>query len=118
MLIDKYKKCIITGIDDENLLIASHIKPWVLSDNQERLNVDNGLLLSPLYDKLFDLGFISFDENMHILISSSLSKHNISKMSIDTRKAYIENPSQYLENKMKYHRDNIFKKYKFKIRVF
>ena len=53
-LLKSLKKCPITQIDEKRLLIASHIKPWIHSNNEERLNPNNGFLLSPLYDKLFD----------------------------------------------------------------
>ena len=47
----------------EAVLIASHIKPWKDSDENERLDIDNGLLLCPNHDKAFDRGYISFDDN-------------------------------------------------------
>jgi len=56
------KKCRVTGVVEKNMLIASHIKPWKLSSNIERLDGNNGLLLSPHIDKLFDLGWISFSD--------------------------------------------------------
>lgn len=60
-LIEKYDgKCVVTGIDLTKLLIASHIKPWRISDNKERLSSENGLLLSANLDKLFDSGLITF----------------------------------------------------------
>lgn len=55
-LIQELGKCPITQINEKRLLIASHIKPWVHSNSKERINSKNGLLLSPLYDKLFDKG--------------------------------------------------------------
>ena len=58
---EKYSgSCIITGLDHPKLLVASHIKPWAVSTNAERLSVDNGLLLSATYDRLFDCGLITF----------------------------------------------------------
>ena len=59
-LLEKYDgRCIISGIDLPKLLVASHIKPWAVSSNDERLSVDNGLLLSATYDRLFDCGLIT-----------------------------------------------------------
>lgn len=55
--------CRVTGISDQRFLIASHIKPWRLSDDQEKLDGCNGLLLSPHIDRLFDLGYISFEDD-------------------------------------------------------
>lgn len=66
-VIEIEKKCRVTGISDVDFLIASHIKPWQPSDNQERLDGNNGLLLAPHVDKLFDRGWISFSDAGSIL---------------------------------------------------
>jgi hypothetical protein len=65
--------CAVTGCSIRDLLRASHIKPWCESDNKERLDPDNGLLLVANIDILFDKGFISFDDNGRMLISSKLT---------------------------------------------
>lgn len=65
-------KCAITGA--AQFITASHIKPWSVADNSERLDPFNGLALSPVFDKAFDLGFISFDDEGKILISKRLAK--------------------------------------------
>lgn len=59
---DVGKVCPITQIDNSRLLTAGHIKPWSHSSNEEKLNPKNGILLSPLFDKLFDMrvGLITF----------------------------------------------------------
>lgn len=62
------KNCRITGTSDIAFLIASHIKPWRKSNDTEKLDGNNGLLLSPHVDKLFDKGFISFTDNGEVLI--------------------------------------------------
>lgn len=72
-IIDYWECCAITGFDDSHLLVASHIKPWKDATNEERLDEYNGLLLLPNYDKLFDSGYISFDQDGKIVISSKLS---------------------------------------------
>lgn len=56
-------KCRLSGVDDQSFLVASHIKPWKDSDNTERLSGDNGLMLAPHVDKLFDRGWLSFEGN-------------------------------------------------------
>lgn len=109
-LINKYNKCIITGIADRRLLLASHIKPWRSANNIERLSEENGLLLSPLYDKLFDIGLITFDQNMKVIISPQVNKNDISKLSLDTDFSYIKSPSNDLKINMEYHRDIIFRR--------
>ena len=61
-LIDLWGRCSVTGYNEPSLLIASHIKPWRGSSNEERLDRYNGLLLQPNLDKAFDTGLISFSE--------------------------------------------------------
>ena len=71
-LLEKYNStCIITSVSVKRLLIASHIKPWAVSDNEERLSDENGLLLSPTYDKLFDYGLITFTNLGRLLFHRS-----------------------------------------------
>lgn len=72
-LISKWGRCMVTGCDCLEVLRASHIKPWRDSDNIERLDVFNGLLLSANMDALFDSGLITFDEHGTMQVSSSLS---------------------------------------------
>ena len=69
--------CPFTGISDIPLLRASHIKPWRHSTDYERLDAKNGLTLSPMYDVLFDGGFISFDRSGALLVSSHLSSETV-----------------------------------------
>ena len=65
-------RCRVTGVSDERLLIASHIKPWCKSNDLEKLDGNNGLLLSPHVDRLFDRGIISFSDDGHVLVSKTL----------------------------------------------
>ena len=109
-IIDKYQKCIITGISDQRLLLASHIKPWRSADNSERISSENGLLLSPLYDKLFDKGLITFRENGTIVVSESLSSDDINLISIDRQTVYLRDMSYERKKNMQYHNDMIFVK--------
>ena len=62
-------------IPDERLLIASHIKPWAASSLTEKVDPYNGYMLSPLYDKLFDRGFITFTESRHVILSDFISPY-------------------------------------------
>lgn len=67
-------RCCVTGIRHTALLVAGHIKPWKDSDPQtERTNPSNGLCLSPLYDKAFDVGLMTVDGDHRIVFSSSVS---------------------------------------------
>lgn len=65
-------KCALTGLQNPNMLVASHIHAWSLADNEERLDTDNGLLLAAHIDRLFDSGLISFSQNGDLLISEKL----------------------------------------------
>lgn len=74
LLIQHWGGCSVTGVDFLPILRASHIKPWSVSSNEERLDPENGLLLTPNLDVAFDRGFISFSDDGKILISSELSE--------------------------------------------
>ncbi len=71
-LIGYWDQCALTGFKDVRFLVASHIKPWRVSDNTEKLDPFNGLLLLPNLDKVFDLGFITFSNSGNIIISKHL----------------------------------------------
>lgn len=108
-LIRKHKgKCCLCGVTYKPLLVASHIKPWAKSNNFEKLDLENGLLLCPAHDKLFDSGLISFDEKGNIMISSELSKTNRIFLNVDEKMNIdisIDN-AKYIS----YHREKIFKR--------
>lgn len=69
-------RCALTGLQNINLMVASHINAWALSDNVERLDVENGLLLAAHIDRLFDQELISFSERGTLKISPMLSKED------------------------------------------
>lgn len=107
-LISKYSNCIISGISDDRLLVASHIKPWTVSTNQERLDTENGLLLSSLYDKMFDIGLITFENSGKIQISSSVKESDRQKFGLDPNICYDLKITDSLKEHLEYHRDIIF----------
>ena len=77
-IIEKWKgQCPITGISIKSILISSHIVPWSESNDVERLDVDNGILLSPNFDSLFDKHLISFNDDGTVIISKSISLSHI-----------------------------------------
>jgi putative restriction endonuclease len=80
------KRCRITGVENPVHLIASHCKPWRDSNNEERLNGENGLLLTPTIDHLFDRGFISFEDKGTLIISPVAHRPSLQRMGIDTDK--------------------------------
>jgi hypothetical protein len=104
-------KCAVTASALIDILIASHIKPWKVSNNKERLDPYNGLLLSPTYDKLFDTGYISFNVDGTIIISELLSDAQIEVLHVTKSDRLIKKPNHELNNYLKYHRKNILKKH-------
>lgn len=75
--------CSVTGINQPQILKASHIKPFNQSNDYEKYDVENGLLLSPNLDSLFDLHLISFDENGIILLTNSISNETYKTLGIN-----------------------------------
>lgn len=107
--------CAISGIDIPDLLLASHIVPWADSP-QERLNPENGICLSALYDRAFDKGLIGIKENYEVILSQELKQKSDNAyfrshfMPIEGLKLHL--PQKYLPRKefLQYHLDKVFKK--------
>lgn len=76
-------RCRMTGVYDKRLLVASHIKPWRDSNNEERLDGSNGLLLSPHVDKLFDKGWISFSDKGDVLCTDQNIRKTMEQWSLN-----------------------------------
>lgn len=110
LIIEKYGRCIITGINDERVLIASHIKPWVSSNNSERINRENGLLLTPTFDKLFDRGFISFRDTGLIMLSNHFSDDNFMRTGLKGGEKFNLQITTEMKSFMEFHRDVVFMK--------
>jgi hypothetical protein len=101
------QRCRLTGVSDLEFLIASHIKPWKDCDNRERLDGDNGLMLAPHVDRLFDRGWISFEDNGDILVTDS-AKAVISVWGLSG----INNAGKFTKDQqvfLRYHRTHVFK---------
>ncbi|WP_052750271.1 HNH endonuclease [Arsukibacterium sp. MJ3] len=81
-------RCCLSDVDDmqPSILIASHIKPWKLSNGREKADKFNGLLLAPHYDKLFDKGFISFSDAGLLMLSEKVPDNLIQKWGLDRKK--------------------------------
>ncbi|SFD20795.1 HNH endonuclease [Ruminococcus albus] len=106
-LLQKFDNCCICGANLKDCLIASHIKPWRDSSPEEKTDVNNGLLLCPNHDKLFDLGYISFDNEGKILISNQLDEKNQMWLNVlPTMKIEITDENMFY---LTYHREHIFK---------
>lgn len=78
-------ECRVSHVRNPEYLIASHIKPWRHSDNDERLDGENGLLLCPNVDLLFDRGLISFEDNGDLILSPVADRIDLPKLGIDLR---------------------------------
>ena len=102
--------CRITRVERMEHLIASHIQPWRDSSNEGRLDRENGLLLTPTVDHLFDKGFISFENAGQLIVSPVADPVSLKRMGIDrdTRAnvgAFSEGQRRYLE----FHRENVLR---------
>jgi predicted restriction endonuclease len=110
-VIEEMGECLVTRVNDERMLIASHIKPWaVCENNEEQIDKYNGLLLTPTYDRLFDQGFITFSNNGIMSISPYLSPLNVKRLAIIPEKQYNLQENKRRSFYLDYHRNNVFKK--------
>ena len=100
-------KCAVTNFNKLDILIASHIIPWSKATDQERLDVNNGLLLSPTYDALFDKHLITFDSKGKIQLSDQIELSAYQKIGI-TGKEQINDLSMYNVQYLERH-NQIFK---------
>ncbi|CAI2766319.1 HNH endonuclease [Flavobacterium collinsii] len=116
MVLSNYNnKCSITGIDIPELLFASHIIPW--SKNEEhRLNPENGICFSALYDKAFDKGLIGINTNHEIIFSDSIKKKKDTEFfnryfaSIENQQIIVAQKYSPRKEFLEYHLDTIFNK--------
>jgi len=102
-------KCRLCQLAIKRLLVASHIKPWAACKDhpKDRINPANGLLLCCAHDALFDKGYISFDENGSIMISSLLNDEARKQLNVSTNMDItIKDGNNYF---LEYHRKKIFK---------
>lgn len=76
------RACRLTGVDKPIHLVASHTKPWRDCTNSERLDPENGFMLTPTVDHLFDKGFISFENNGELIISPVAHVESLKRMKI------------------------------------
>jgi hypothetical protein len=91
-------RCPLTGITDPALLRASHIVPWSECNDEQRLDVHNGLLLSGLWDAAFDKSLVSFADDGSVLISPQLSKAARSALKVETAPALADLREAHVAN--------------------
>ncbi|MBO4874981.1 MAG: HNH endonuclease [Bacteroidales bacterium] len=116
MVLANYEnRCAITGINIPDLLVAGHIIPWAESTPQQKLNPENGICLSSLYDKAFDKGFITIlPDDYTIVLSSALREYETQDYfdkhfgSVSGQRILM--PIEHSPNRdyLAYHRDHIF----------
>jgi predicted restriction endonuclease len=100
--------CIITGVSNPRYLRASHIKPWRKSTDIEKLDGNNGLMLAPHIDLLFDQGFISFEDDGTLIVSKKIDEDVLGRWDIPVHLnvgAFTQEQCAYLE----FHRKNELK---------
>lgn len=114
MVLGNYnQRCAITGINIPELLIASHIIPWA-DDATQRLNPENGICLSPLYDKAFDKGLIGINTDYRIVLSEKLYSYGeegyFKKYFASVENQKINLPEEHCPDKsfLEYHLQHIF----------
>ena len=102
------ERCRITGVTNPIHLRASHCKPWRDSSNEERINGENGLLLTPTIDHLFDRGFISFEDSGLLIVSPVAHAPSLNLMGVATDQiinvgTFTQGQKQFLD----YHRESV-----------
>jgi hypothetical protein len=103
------RRCRVTGIDNMEYLRASHTKPWRDASNDERLDGENGLLLSPDVDHLFDRGLVSFQDSGKVIISPVVDLDALERLGLkDALSQNVGNFSAGQRTFLQYHRENIF----------
>lgn len=108
-LLQRGNCCAVSGLENNKLLIASHIKPWSVCEPSERLDPNNGLLLAAHLDRLFDSGLITFDEDGAIAVSKELCDQDKQILGLDGGLRLRYPMSKLMEQYMQYHRAEVFK---------
>jgi predicted restriction endonuclease len=101
--------CRVTGVNRPEHLRASHCKPWRVANNDERLDGENGLLLTPSIDHLFDRGFVSFEDDGNLLVSPVAHGDSLRRMGVNPHE--VLNVGSFSEGQRRYlafHRENEF----------
>lgn len=101
--------CRVTGVDRPEHLVASHIRPWRHSDNDQRLDPENGFMLTPNVDHLFDRGFLTFSDQGKAFFSPAAHRESLLKMGFDPdRRVDVGTFTAGQRRHLEFHRDAIF----------
>lgn len=110
-MLEEFSFCFITQISEEALLVASHIKPYAACNDKEKYDPNNGFILSPLYDKLFDRGLITFSDDKRVHISNWLYPRDRERIGIiDNQHFHLMPLNDERIKYLKYHNQYVFKK--------
>ena len=101
--------CRLTGIVDERMLVAGHIKPWRACADNERLDGYNGFLLAPHVDHLFDKGWISFADDGELLVSTKLDSGLLKAWGLPIAGHRVDLKPEHLPY-LEYHRREVFQR--------
>lgn len=104
------KRCRLTHVELEQFLVASHIKPWAVCTNEERLDGHNGLLLAPHVDRLFDRGWVSFSDAGDLMVANEDARAVLAAWSVAVPPAGMRSFSDRQRAYLSYHRENVFRK--------
>jgi hypothetical protein len=104
------RACAVTRIDCSTILRASHIKPWSKSNTKERLDPENGLLLSANLDALFDSGLITFEDDGGMRVSDALGKQH--RAALGLPKGLCQTPTLTQQKYLRHHREEVFERWK------
>ena len=100
--------CRITGVKNTAYLLASHCKPWRDSTNEERLNGENGLLLTASIDFLFDRGFIGFEDSGDVILSPVAHRPSLQRMGVATdRTVNVGGFTEGQQDFLNFHRNSV-----------
>ena len=109
-VLDKwYNKCGVTGVNIKEILIASHILSWSKSSHEQRLDPENGILLSPDIDALFDKYLISFDDSGNIIVPNKIKDSELEVLGIH-KKMKLSHISEEMKYYLSKHRETFYEK--------
>ena len=102
-------RCRITGVEDQRLLIASHIRPWHrCPENEQRLDPFNGLMLTPTFDRMFDRGLLTFEDNGDVHVSPTVTTDVVRRIGL-IHHLNVGRFNEEQRNYLAYHREHLFR---------